>query len=41
MDPMPQNAKAWTLADFFKASPLRDSGLEIERPQDGARELDL
>jgi prevent-host-death family protein len=24
-----------TLADFFAASPLRDSGLEIERPQDG------
>jgi prevent-host-death family protein len=30
-----------TLADFFAASPLRDSGLEIERPQDGPRELDL
>ncbi|HEX3129465.1 MAG TPA: type II toxin-antitoxin system Phd/YefM family antitoxin [Thermoanaerobaculia bacterium] len=30
-----------TLADFFAASPLRDSGLEIERSQDGAREIDL
>jgi hypothetical protein len=26
-----------TLADFFAASPLRESGLEIERPQDGLR----
>jgi prevent-host-death family protein len=30
-----------TLADFFAASPLRDSGLEIERPQDSPREIDL
>lgn len=30
-----------TLADFFAASPLRGSGLEIERPQEGPRELDL
>ena len=30
-----------TLADFFAASPLRESGLEIERSQDGPRELDL
>jgi prevent-host-death family protein len=30
-----------TLADFFAASPLRESGLEIERPQDGPRDLDL
>lgn len=30
-----------TLADFFAASPLRDSGLEIERPKSGPRELDL
>jgi prevent-host-death family protein len=30
-----------SLADFFAASPLRDSGLEIERPQDGPREIDL
>jgi prevent-host-death family protein len=30
-----------TLADFFADSPLRDSGLEIERPRDGPRELDL
>jgi len=30
-----------TLADFFAASPLRESGLEIDRPQDGPRDLDL
>jgi prevent-host-death family protein len=30
-----------TLADFFAASPLRDSGLEVERPQDGPRDLEL
>jgi prevent-host-death family protein len=30
-----------TLADFFAASPLRDSGLEIERSQDPPREIDL
>ena len=30
-----------TLAEFFAASPLRESGLEIERPQDGPRDLDL
>lgn len=30
-----------TLAEFFATSPLRESGLEIERPEDGARELDL
>ena len=30
-----------TLADFFAASPLRDSGLEIERPQDTPRDIDL
>ena len=29
------------LAEFFAASPLRESGLEIERPQDGPRDLDL
>jgi len=30
-----------TLADFFAASPLRESGLEIERPQDDPRDIDL
>jgi prevent-host-death family protein len=30
-----------SLADFFAASPLRESGLEIERPQDPPRDLDL
>ena len=30
-----------TLADFFAASPLRNSGVEIERPRGAAREVDL
>jgi hypothetical protein len=30
-----------TLADFFSASPLREFGLEIERPQDGPRDISL
>ncbi|HEX4497875.1 MAG TPA: type II toxin-antitoxin system Phd/YefM family antitoxin [Thermoanaerobaculia bacterium] len=30
-----------TLADFFAASPLRDSGLDLERPHDGPRDIDL
>lgn len=30
-----------TLAEFFAASPLRDSGLEIERPRDSPRDLGL
>ena len=30
-----------TLAEFFAASPLRDSGLEVDRPQDVPREIDL
>jgi prevent-host-death family protein len=30
-----------SLADFFAASPLRESGLEIERPQDRPRDIDL
>ena len=30
-----------TLADFFAASPLRGSGLEIERARGGAREIDF
>lgn len=29
------------LAEFFAGSPLRDSGLEIERRADGPRTLDL
>ena len=29
------------LAEFFAASPLRDSGLVITRSKDAARELDL
>lgn len=30
-----------TLADFFAASPLRESGIKIERPQDSPRDLEL
>ena len=30
-----------TLAEFFAASPLPDSGLDIERPQGGVRETGL
>ena len=30
-----------TLADFFAASPLMDSGIEIERLKDKPREIDL
>jgi len=30
-----------SLADFFGDSPLRGSGLEIERPEDGPRPVDL
>jgi len=29
------------LAEFFPASPLRDSNLQLERVQDSPRELDL
>jgi len=29
------------LAEFFASSPLRGSGLRIERPTDGSREIDL
>jgi prevent-host-death family protein len=29
------------LAEFFAASPLRDSGLAVERPTDGPRETEL
>jgi prevent-host-death family protein len=30
-----------TLAEFFAASPLPDSALDIERPQDDGREIEL
>lgn len=33
--------RAGTLADFFAASPLRDSGLEIVRRKDRPRKLGL
>ncbi len=30
-----------TLADFFARSPLRDSGVVVERAKDGPREIEL
>ncbi|HEX2171779.1 MAG TPA: type II toxin-antitoxin system Phd/YefM family antitoxin [Dehalococcoidia bacterium] len=30
-----------SLAEFFAASPLRDSGLVIERIRDGSRDIEL
>lgn len=30
-----------TLADFFAASPLRNSGLKVSRPSDRSRPVDL
>lgn len=34
-------ATSGTLAEFFAASPLRDSGVEIERTGDTPREIEL
>jgi len=36
-----KSARRGTLAEFFAASPLRGSGLEIERAKGGAREVEL
>jgi prevent-host-death family protein len=36
-----KTARRGTLADFFATSPLRESGLDLERPQDDPRDLDL
>lgn len=36
-----KSGRKGTLADFFAASPLRGSGLEIERAPGGAREVEL
>ena len=33
--------RAGTLADFFRASPLRGSGLKIQRSRDRLRPIDL
>lgn len=33
--------RSGTLAEFFARSPLRDSGLEVERSKDGPRPVDL
>ena len=36
-----KNRRHGTLMDFFAASPLRDSGLELERQQDQPGDIDL
>jgi prevent-host-death family protein len=33
--------RSGNLAEFFAGSPLRDSGIAIERAKDGPREIDL
>jgi prevent-host-death family protein len=33
--------RSGSLAEFFANSPLRGSGLEIERPKGGLRDMDL
>ena len=34
-------ARKGSLFEFFAASPLRDSGIDLDRPRDLAREIDL
>jgi prevent-host-death family protein len=36
-----KSRRSGNLAEFFAASPLRGSGIAIERTRDGAREIDL
>jgi len=36
-----KSRRVGTLADFFAASPLRDSGLDVERLKDPPRPVDL
>ncbi len=36
-----RSRRTGTLADFFAGSPLAGSDLQVERRQDGPRELDL
>ncbi len=36
-----QTRRDGSLADFFAASPLKSSGLEIDRGEDGPRDLEL
>lgn len=36
-----RNRPVGTLADFFAASPLRESGLKARRPKDRLRTVDL
>ena len=33
--------RSGNLAEFFAASPLRGSGIEVERVADGLRDIDL
>jgi prevent-host-death family protein len=36
-----KTTRSGSLAEFLLASPLRGTNLDIERPQDDAREIDL
>lgn len=36
-----KSERSGSLAQFFAASPLRESELEVERPSDGARDVAL
>jgi prevent-host-death family protein len=36
-----RTSRTGTLADFLAASPLRGSGLRVDRSKDGPRDLDL
>lgn len=36
-----KTARKGNLAEFFAASPLRGSGIDLERVTDGPREIDL
>lgn len=36
-----KSAQKGSLAEFFASSPLRDSGIDLERVQDSPRDLDL
>lgn len=36
-----KTARKGSLAEFFAASPLRGSGIDLERATDGPREIDL
>lgn len=36
-----KSSRSGSLAEFFATSPLRNSGLDIERPSTAARDVDL